>query len=253
MSKLYSNHSVLSKVYKHNTLPILITEEFSFFRCVEFTKGLYGKTASELFHGNLRNSNISNRYSQLFPNQKLSYWSDCSDTSRKEIKKHGSSNNILTFWAYDDLTSTFPTLENNEPIIIVDGIQFGFEYILEKCDKNIPLSDEDTILIDQINNEKPDFITYKSMVTGTTNFLFFEKGFNKLSMREVHLRMGELYSKNTNSIICAGESDYVPYLKSYGQYFLPLAKVKMNEAYLDSSEYKSRSEIKNYSFGVFRT
>ncbi|MFS1030207.1 hypothetical protein ACFC89_16390 [Enterococcus casseliflavus] len=249
MSKLYYNHSFLSKVYKHNTLPILITEEFDFFRCVEFKEVLYGKSASELFHGNLRNSNISNRYSQLFPNQKLSYWSDCSDTSRKEIKKHGSSKNILTFWAYDDLTSTFPTLDNNEPLIIVDGIQFGFEYILEKCDKNISLSNEDIGLIDQINNENPDCIAYKSMVTGTTNFLFFEKGFKKLALREVQLRMGELKSKNTNSIICAGESDYVPYLKSYGQYFIPLAKVKMNETYLDSSEYRSRSEIKDCSFG----
>ena len=156
MSKLYSNHSYLSKVYKHNTLPILITEEFDFFRCVEFNSIFYGKTASELFHGNLRNINISNRYSQLFPNQKLSYWSDCSDTSRKEIKKHGSSKNILTFWAYDDLTSTFPTLENNEPLIIIDGIRFGFEVILEKCDNNIPLSNEDNILINQINHEKTD-------------------------------------------------------------------------------------------------
>lgn len=253
MSKLYSNHSALSKVFKHNTLPILITEEFSFFRCVEFNKGFYGKTASELFHGNLRNSNISNRYSQLFPNQKLSYWSDCSDTSRKEIKKHGSNKNILTFWAYDDLTSTFPTLDNNEPIIIVDGIQFGFEYILEKCDKNIPLSDGDIILIDQINNEKPDCIAYKSMVTGTTNFLFFEKGFKKLALREVSLRMGELKNNNTNSIICTDTSDYMPYLKNYGQFFLPIAKIEMNEKYLKSSEYRSRSEIKDYSFGVFRT
>lgn len=246
MSKLYTNHSYLSKVYKHNTLPILITEEFDFFRCVEFNSSFYGKTVSELFHGNLRSSNISNRYSQLFPNQKLSYWSDCSDTSRKEIKKHGSKKNIITFWAYDDLTSTFPTLKNKEPLIIVDGIQFGFEYILEKCDKNMPLSNEDIVLIDQINNENPDCIAYKSMVTGTTNFLFFEKGFKKLALREVQLRMGELKSKNTNSIICAGESDFVPYLESYGQYFLPLAKIKMNETYLDSTEYKSRSEIKAY-------
>ncbi|MBN2921680.1 MAG: hypothetical protein JTJ28_19000 [Lactobacillus sp.] len=253
MSKLYSNHSYLSKVYKHNTLPILITEEFDFFRCVEFNSSFYGKTVSELFHGNLRNSNISIRYSHLFPNQKLSYWSDCSDTSRKEIKKHGSNNNILTFWAYDDLTSSFPTLENKEPLIIVDGIQFGFEYILEKCDKNIPLSDEDIVLIDQINNEKPDCIAYKSMVTGTTNFLFFEKGFKKLAIREVTLRMGELKGNNKNSIICAGTSDYLPNLKNYGQYFSPIARIKMNEKYLDSSEYRSRLEIKEYSFDSFKT
>lgn len=51
------------------------------------------------------------------------------------------------------------------------------------------------------------------MVIGTTNFLFFEKGFKKLAFREVSLRMGELKSNNTNSIISAGTSDYMPYLK----------------------------------------
>ena len=253
MSKLYSNHSHLSKVLKHSTLPILITKEFDFFRCVEFNQNFYEKTASELFHGNLRDSNSSNRYSQLFPNQKLSYWSDTPDTSRKEILKHGSSKNIVTFWAYDDLTSTFPTLENEEPLIIIDGIRFGFEYILEKCDKNIPFSEEDIVLIDQINNEKPDCIAYKSTITGTANFLFFEKGFKKLALREVTLILGELKDNNTNSIICAGTSDYMPYLKNYGQYFSPIAKIGMNEKYLDSSGYRSRSEIKEHSFGLFKT
>ncbi|EOH8724642.1 hypothetical protein PTB14_05950 [Enterococcus faecalis] len=246
MSKLYSNHSHLSKVLKHSTLPILITKEFDFFRCVEFNQNFYEKTASELFHGNLRDSNSSNRYSQLFPNQKLSYWSDTPDTSRKEILKHGSSKNIVTFWAYDDLTSTFPTLENEEPLIIIDGIRFGFEDILEKCDKNTPLSEEDIVLIDQINNENPDCIAYKSTITGTANFLFFEKGFKKLALLEVSLKMGELKSNNTNSIICAGTSDYLLILKSYGECFIPIAQTKMNENYLKSAEYKSRSKIYNH-------
>lgn len=70
------------------------------------------------------------------------------------------------------------------------------------------------------------------MVTGTTNFLFFEKGFKKLALREVSLRMGELKNNNTNSIICAGTSDYMPYLKNYGQCFLPIAKIEMNDKYL---------------------
>lgn len=91
------------------------------------------------------------------------------------------------------------------------------------------------------------------MVTGTTNFLFFEKGFKKLALREVTLRMGELKGNNTNSIICAGTSDYIPYLKNYGQYFSPIARIKMNEKYLNSSEYRSRSEIKEYSFGLSQT
>ncbi|WP_239660818.1 hypothetical protein [Enterococcus faecalis] len=246
MSKLYSNHSHLSKVLKHSALPILITKEFDFFRCVEFNQNFYEKTASELFHGNLRDSNSSNRYSQLFPNQKLSYWSDTPDTSRKEILKHGSSKNIVTFWAYDDLTSTFPTLENEEPLIIIDGIQFGFEDILEKCDNNIPLPSEDNILITKINHAKPDCIAYKSMVTGTTNFLFFEKVFKKLAIKEVRLKMGELKSNDSNRIICAATSDYLPILESYGECFTPIAQTKMNENYLKSAEYKSRSKIYNH-------
>ncbi|EGO6123918.1 hypothetical protein G9L57_000910, partial [Enterococcus faecalis] len=168
------------------------------------------------------------------------------DTSRKEILKHGSSKNIVTFWAYDDLTSTFPTLENEEPLIIIDGIRFGFEDILEKCDKNTPLSEEDIVLIDQINNENPDCIAYKSTITGTANFLFFEKGFKKLALLEVSLKMGELKSNNTNSIICAGTSDYLLILKSYGECFIPIAQTKMNENYLKSAEYKSRSKIYNH-------
>ena len=40
--------------YKHKELPVYITDEFNFFRCVEFNDEFYGKTASALFNGNLR-------------------------------------------------------------------------------------------------------------------------------------------------------------------------------------------------------
>ncbi len=89
--------------YRHKELPVYITEEFDFFRCVEFRDEFYGKTVSYLFNENLRK--CIGRYSKLFPNQKLSYWADSADTARLEIKKHGAENNILTFWAYDDGTS----------------------------------------------------------------------------------------------------------------------------------------------------
>ena len=71
-------------IYKHIKLPIYITDEFRFFRCVEFNPDFYGKTASTLFNGNLRI--CSGRYSKLFPNQKLSYWADSPETARAEIK-----------------------------------------------------------------------------------------------------------------------------------------------------------------------
>lgn len=85
--------------YKHKELPVYITDEFNFFRCVEFNDEFYGKTASALFNGNLRT--CSGRYAKLFPNQKLSYWANSPTTARAEIKKHGAGKNILTFWAYD--------------------------------------------------------------------------------------------------------------------------------------------------------
>lgn len=98
MTKLYSNHSHLSKVYKHNTLPITITEEFDLFWLCWIQWNFIWKNCQWTISWHFRNSNISNRNSQLFPNQKLSHWSVCSDTSCKEIKKHGSNKNILTFW-----------------------------------------------------------------------------------------------------------------------------------------------------------
>lgn len=247
MSILYQNHSVLSKIYKHKELPVIESHEFDFFRCVEFTTNFYKKTVSELFHGNLRISTNKNRYSELFPNQKLSYWSDSPKTAKKEIIHHGSSRNILTFWAYDDNTSLFPTLENNGDLIIVDGTQLGFQNILEKCDKNQSLSMDDHDLIDKINDQNPDCVAYKSFQTKGTNFLFFERGFKKLSLKEVNLNLGELSGKNSNKIACAITTDYSPIIESYGEYFLPIAKVKMDNTYLESDEYKSRLKIYNSS------
>lgn len=96
------------------------------------------KTASTLFNGNLRE--CTGRYSKLFPNQKLSYWADSPITARAEIKKHGAGNNILTFWAYDDGTSTFPTLQNQEPLVIIDGRKCGVQDLLDKADNGMQLT-----------------------------------------------------------------------------------------------------------------
>ena len=69
----------------------------SIFRGVEFNPLFYSKSVFDLNEGNLRLSNASNRYSTLFPKQKLSYCTHSIDTTRKEIKRHDSSNNIITF------------------------------------------------------------------------------------------------------------------------------------------------------------
>jgi hypothetical protein len=85
-------------------------------------------------------SKRDNRYSNLFPGQKLSYWADCPQTARTEIKKWGSSNNILTFWAYDDGSSFIPTIYPAENIRIIDGVHFGFDKILKKAEHSLDKS-----------------------------------------------------------------------------------------------------------------
>lgn len=125
-------------IYMHKDLPVYITDEFDFFSCVEFNNEFYEKTASTLFNSNLRE--CTGRYSKLFLNQKLSYWADSPITAKAEMKKHGAGNNILTFLAYDDGTSTFPTLQNQEPLIIIDGRKCGVQDLLDKADNGMQLT-----------------------------------------------------------------------------------------------------------------
>ena len=76
---------------------------------------------------------------------------------------------------------------------------------------------------------EPDALAYDSHARdGGENFIFFEKGFKKLSLRELRLRFGERSAENCARIYCAGTCDYTPYLESYGEYFAPICKVKMN-------------------------
>ncbi len=63
MEGLYSNQDFGRCIYKHITLPVYMTDEFRFFRCVRFEDGFYGKTISELHNGNLRVNKSDNRYS----------------------------------------------------------------------------------------------------------------------------------------------------------------------------------------------
>lgn len=37
---------------------------------------------------------------------------------------------------------------------------------------------------------------------------------------------------NHNLIVCADTCDYAPYIEAYGQYFMPKAKVAMEQTYL---------------------
>lgn len=218
-----------------------MTDEFSFYRCVTFIENFYGETVSSLHGGNLRKNDGKGRHSRLFPGEKISYWAADVDTARAEVKKHNHSNNLLTFWAYDDATSKFPTITTREPLIIVDGRSFRFEDILSKIENDNKLTFDEQRMIEKISEEKPDCLAYRSHAKKNgVNFLFFEKGFAKLSLREVRLRLGDKQRNSNSKIICAMTSDYRPTVENYGCYFESLAKVKMDNNYLKNTEYLLR-------------
>jgi len=241
MSNLFSNHSAFTEVLKHRNLPLWMMEEFDFYRCIKFNDAFYGKTVSELHRGNLRPNDKSGRHSVLFPNEKISYWADSAETAKAETKKHKMGSNLITFWSYDDASSTFPTCALREPLIIIDGVGLGFASILAKYENDEELSKQDRILLDEIMHEKPDCLAYHSHANkGSTNFLFFEKGFTKLALRQVRLRLGER-NGNSKIIFCADFSDYHPFVEAYGKYFEPIARVGECLEYRHTSEYMDRN------------
>lgn len=238
-NRVFISQSYNSPTYKHKDLPIYQTNEFDFFRCVEFKNDFYGKTASCLFNGNLRW--CDGRYAKLFPGQKLSYWADSPETARAEIKKHGSGNDVLTFWAYDDGTSSFPTLDDLSPLIIIDGRQCGAQEIIDKADKGMQLTIAEAEYMAELLAEEPDCLAFDSHArNGGENFIFFEKGFKKLSLRQLDLRFSRTHGGNHARIVCASTSDYMPHIEDYGKYFESKAKVKMDDTYLQSAEYLQR-------------
>ena len=245
MSTLFRNHSCFSQVVKHKYLPIYKTYEFDFFRCVNVEDWVYGQTISKLHAENLRINNNKGRYSKLFPNEKISYWADSKYTALSEIKKHNGNKNYLTFWAYDDASSTFPILGNDESLVIINGIDLNFHKILLKVERDEVLTIKETELLELIKRERVDCLAYKSVASKDgINFLFFEKGFKKLSLRETSLYFGERKSKNMKRISCAISSDYSPIIKNYGKCFEPIAGERMDEKYKYTEEYKTR--IINY-------
>ena len=251
MSSLFQNHSWSSCVYKHIDLPIYKTQEFDFFRCVNVKDWVYGKTISVLHSGNLRDNDHKGRYSKLFPNEKISYWADSKETALAEIKRHNGNNDYLTFWAYDDVSSTFPTLGIDDLPTIIDGRELGFHSILLKIEQGENLTKAENEIILSIQHESPDCLAYSSYAKKNgVNFLFFEKGFNTLALREVTLYLGERKSKNTKTIPCAVTCDYAPILEGYGYYFEPIAKTKFDNNYIKSKEFQFRSS--NYkNAGIF--
>ena len=244
MSLIFPNQDYGAEVLTHKTLPIYKTYAFDFYRSIAFDNKFYGKTVSELHAGNLRVSRADNRYSNLFHGQRLSYWADSPQTARAEAKKWGAKNNLLTFWAYDDGSSFVPTKYPAQDLKIIDGFQLEFNTILKKLDRHENLSRSEWKTIDSIAEEDPDCLVYASEARkGGRNFLFFENGFKKLSLREVWLRLGDEKGKNHNKIACAGTSDYLPLISAYGEMFLPIAKTSFDKSYRESDEYKLRLDV----------
>ena len=223
---------------------MIMTGEFDFFRCIEFNPDMYGKTVSQIHAGNLRVSRTDNRYSNLFPGQKLSYWADSPETSRAEIKRWGAGNNIITFWAYDDGSSIVPTVYPRKELQIIDGTQLEFNKILKKLEKNLEPTKGERELIDEIAYNEPDCLAYESEARkGSMNFLFFEHGFKKLSLKEVSLNLDDEKENNHSKIICADDRYYIPKLISYGEMFLPDAQTGKDADYNKTDEYKLRSQV----------
>lgn len=52
MSELFPNQYWGMEIWKHKELPILESQDFNFFRCIEFKESLYGKMISELHSDN---------------------------------------------------------------------------------------------------------------------------------------------------------------------------------------------------------
>lgn len=112
---------------------------------------------------------------------------------------------------------------------------------------------EEQEFVDAIAQEEPDCLAYKSEARRNgVNFLFFEHGFKKLSLRQVRLNLGEHEGKNRARIICTDGSDYSPLLKSYGMTFLPIAKTVYDKQYEESDEYKLRKQVLDRSYEDIR-
>lgn len=231
-------------VYKHKNLPLYLANQFKFYRCVEFKESFYGMTASEFFNGNLRYPQKDDRYSSIFPGQKLSYWADSPQTCRAEIKKHGAGKDIFTFWAYDDASSRFHIYEECEPLLIVDVSRHGLQNMFDNLDKGEDTTNEDREKLAEIMSYAPDCLVYDAHARKSgENYIFFEKGFKKLALRELRLRFGREHGGCHNRIVCAVSSDYSPILEGYGYCFMPKARTELVNSYLLSDEYRMRKDI----------
>lgn len=224
-------------VRRHNQLPIYMIGDGTFFKCREFSHSSYGKTISMLHAENLKNMDNENPLTQLFPGEKLSYWSSKKKCAREKNKAQASSNSVITFEAYDDASAFCPTTDYDYGLYVVDGNDPMIYKILDKTNKKIGLNEDEKELMKTILDTKPDGIAYSSELNMNTDFIFFERGFDKLSLKTVHIRIDR---NNAKEIYCAISSDYNADCKSYGYYFEPVLRKKYDASYEQSEEYLRR-------------
>lgn len=125
------------------------------------------------------------------------------------------------------------------------------ERFSEVFNHSIDLSESELEIMDRIRSESPDGLVYSSHVDPNhRNYLFFESGFRKLSLKQVSLTVRKDGHVNRNRVTCATSSDYTPSIEAYGHYIEPIAKLKFDERYLKSEEYISRKT--NYEHNVSR-
>src|SRR5699024_1683627 len=137
-------------------------------------------------------------------------------------------------------TSTFPTLNTDYDLTIIDGIELNFHQILYKIENDKLLNASERKLIKQIELEESDCLAYKSVACTTenrTNFLFFENGFKKLAVKEVRIHMGNRSKNDDVRIHCTVLSDYSPLINNYGCYFDNELSIMYNPKYAESEEY----------------
>lgn len=95
MGKFFKSQDWGRTIFKHIDLPVYVTDEFSFYRCVEFREEFYGKTVSELFNGNLRT--CCGRYSKLFPGKKYLIGQIVPILQEPKLKSMGHQKMLLLF------------------------------------------------------------------------------------------------------------------------------------------------------------
>lgn len=135
-------------------------------------------------------------------------------------------------------------MKYQEPLVIIDGRKNGAQEIIDKVDNDIPLSEAEKKYIADLLALEPDCLAFDSHAKkGGENFIFFEKGFQKLALRQLKLRFGKSEGGSCNQIVCADTSDYTPFVDSYGKYFVPKTKIKMDQSYLSTEEYLQRKQI----------